>query len=96
MYKITGTESTLNRDDIPQNPISKEYEFNIEYHIDGDVVFFLHNGPTGYESFHVDKKVIGRMMGRGWYACGGTPGRFNQLHFTAEQMQDAFKQANLL
>ncbi|MCK5601259.1 hypothetical protein KAR91_05310 [Candidatus Pacearchaeota archaeon] len=96
MHKIAGAEYVLNGDDMPQGCIPKEYEFEIEYRVNGDVVFFLHGGPTGYESFHVDKKVIGRMMDRGWYACGGTPGRFNQLRFTAEQMRDAFKQANLL
>lgn len=62
-------------------------------------VFRLVEGPTGYESFYIDKEAIERMSSRGWCACMGDVGcsvpRHDKLEIPAEEMAKAFKELRI-
>ena len=88
-FKITGTEYNASENADPSDHGEFDYEFEISN--DGNrKVFFLRGGPTGYESFIMDNETVAAMKERGWTACAGTPGSYNRLSFTADQMKDAF------
>ena len=53
----------------------------------------LSGGPTGYESFVLDGPAavdLHRMVSRGWWACAGTPGRWDALYIHGIQLAKAF------
>jgi len=63
----------------------------------------LIKGVTGYESFCLEgapgrKRAIrdfSHMVVRGWWACGGTPGRWDALYIHGLQMKKVFKELNV-
>ena len=61
--------------------------------IDGKRIFQLINGPTGYESFHIDSEYnhLENVCDNGWTACVGTKGIWNKLFIPAEEMKKALK-----
>lgn len=70
----------------------KQTEVELEYEIterDGEKVFSLLNGVTGWESFYIDhwSTNLEGMKKSGWLACAGTKGRWDKLFIPAEEMQ---------
>ena len=58
----------------------------------------LENGPTGYESFVVElvkPEGMQRMIDHGWWACAGTPGRWDSLYISGLQMKKMLKELGL-
>ena len=55
-----------------------------------DGVFWLEDGPTGYESFYLEHDTVERMSEGGWCACAGTKGRWDTLRISAEEMKRVF------
>ena len=89
-FKITGTEYNASENADPSDHEEFDYEFEISNDNNRNV-FFLRGGPTGYESFIMHPTTITAMKERGWIACNGTPGSYNRLLFTADQMKAAFE-----
>ena len=61
-------------------------------------VIQLDGGVTGYESFCLEGKSavdIDRMKSIGWWACAGTPGRWDALYFHGLQMSKLFEEFNI-
>jgi hypothetical protein len=74
------------------------YEIRENTKKDGREAFWLIGGPTGYESFLVEPdrgKYWDDMMEwittRGWNACAGTPGRWDRLWISPEEMLRVLK-----
>lgn len=70
----------------------KEKEVELEYEIterNGERIFSLLNGVTGWESFYIDHWTtnLSAIQKSGWLACGGTKGRYDRLFVPAEEMQ---------
>ncbi len=70
----------------------KETEVDLEYEIterNGERVFSLLNGVTGWESFYIDhwSTKLEAMKKSGWLACAGTPGKYHRLFIPPEEMQ---------
>lgn len=91
-YKITGTEYNASKNADPSDHGVFDYEFEITSNSIDQKVFQLIGGPTSYESFTMHDETIAAMKECGWSACAGTPGSYNRLSFTADQMKAAFKQ----
>lgn len=91
-YKITGTEYNASENADPSDHGVFDYEFEITSNSIDQKVFQLIGGPTGYESFTMHDETVAAMKECGWSACAGTPGSYNRLSFTADQMKAAFKQ----
>lgn len=66
--------------------------YEITYNEGNQPVFELHGGPTGYESFRMDKKTVPQMVENGWVACMGTQNRWGKLVIPAEEMRKAFEE----
>ncbi len=71
---------------------SKETDVELEYEItmrNGERVFSLLNGVTGWESFYIDHWTtrLDDMKKTGWLACAGTKGRYDRLFIPADEMQ---------
>jgi len=76
---------------------NKEKEVELEYKIsirNGERIFSLLNGVTGWESFFIDSEYtnLDEMKESGWLACAGTPRRYDNLFVPAEEMQKALKE----
>jgi hypothetical protein len=72
----------------------EEKEVEIEYEIterNGERVFSLLNGVTGFESFYIDHFTtdIKGMKNFGWTACAGTKDRYDKLFIPPEEMRKA-------
>ena len=69
-----------------------ELEFEIEMR-NGNRIFSLLNGVTGWESFYIDSGYadLEGLKKSGWLACAGTPRRYDKLFIPAEEMQKALK-----
>jgi hypothetical protein len=52
------------------------------------LVFQLHGGPTGYESFYVTEENVPEMVEKGWLACSG--GDWPRLEVPADSMRQLF------
>lgn len=91
-FKITGTEHNASENADPSDHEVLDYEFEITSNSIDQKVFQLIGGPTGYESFVMHDETVAAMKKRGWNACAGTPGSYNRLSFTADQMKAAFNQ----
>ncbi len=52
-------------------------------------IFQLINGVTGYESFYIDTDLrnVKRMCEKGWRACVGTKGSWDELFIPPEEMK---------
>ncbi len=75
---------------------NEEREVELEYVIslrNGERIFSLLNGVTGWESFHIDNQYtnLNDMKESGWLACIGTPRKYDKLFVPAEEMQKALK-----
>ena len=71
---------------------NEEKEVELVYEIsirNGERVFSILNGVTGWESFHIDSQYtnLNGMKESGWLACAGTPRRYDKLFVPAEEMQ---------
>lgn len=55
-------------------------------------IFRLIGGPTGYESFYIDEKVIERIGKNGWIANMGTKYGYDRLFIPAEEMKKALEE----
>lgn len=61
-------------------------------------VIRVYGGVTGWESFNVGEGTItdlSKMKANGWWACAGTPGRWDALYFHSLQMARMFKEFGL-
>lgn len=91
-FKITGTEYNASKNADPSDHEVADYEFEIVVDPSrSQKVFQLIGGPTGYESFIMHDETVTAMKERGWRACIGTPGSYNRLISTADQMKAAFE-----
>lgn len=63
-----------------------ELNYEIKTNSDGEKSFQLIGGPTGYESFYIDKETAKRKIKYGWKACMGTKNSWNKLFIPAEEM----------
>ena len=75
---------------------NEEKEIELEFEIEmrnGNRIFSLLNGVTGWESFYIDSEYsnLEGMKKSGWLACAGTPRRYDKLFIPAEEMQKALK-----
>lgn len=52
-------------------------------------IWISKGGVTGFEGFEMKDEVIARVYQNGWGACGGTPGKWDTLVISAEEMQKA-------
>ena len=66
------------------------FTINGEPVLNRDDVFKLFGGPTGSESFYIEKGVPERQSKHGWLACAGTPGRWDRLEIPAEEMKRVY------
>ena len=77
------------------DPKIVECQFELRHNKTLGNVIEVTGGVTGYESFclgggarvHVDK-----MVAHGWWACAGTPGRWDGLYFSGLQMKWLFSE----
>lgn len=63
----------------------------------GETWIHLANGVTGAESFCLRGKHpadLERMKAEGWWACAGTPGRWNGLYVNGLQLIKALEKLN--
>jgi hypothetical protein len=75
---------------------NKKRETEIEYKIvedDGNKIFHLINGPTGYEGFSINDKYtsLDRICKNGWHACVGTKRVYDELFIPPEEMKKALE-----
>lgn len=59
----------------------------------------LDNGVTGYESFCLEGPSavdVDKMKCNGWWACAGTPGRWDALYFHGLQMAKLFRKLGII
>ena len=52
-------------------------------------------GVTGYESVYFDDYFLDQTRAKGWWACAGTPGRYDSLFIPAKEMRAAFETLGL-
>ena len=75
---------------------NEKRETEIDYEIvedDGNKIFHLINGPTGYEDFSINDKYtsLDRICRNGWRACAGTKRVYDTLFIPAEEMKKALE-----
>lgn len=84
---VTGAKSTV---DI-EYEITEHFGNNPEGTLNENErrSFQLINGVTGYESFYIDSDLrnVKRMCERGWHACIGIKGSWDDLVIPAEEMR---------
>jgi|LGOV01.1.fsa_nt_gb hypothetical protein len=63
--------------------------YRIEQTDTGEDVFYLEDGPTGYESFSITSKYtnLDRIIKNGWYACAGTPNSWDTLYVPGAELK---------
>lgn len=59
------------------------------------VVAIADGGVTGYESVYLDDYFLDATRARGWWACAGTPGRYDSLFVPAKEMRAVFDRLGL-
>jgi hypothetical protein len=79
----------------------KSQEVELRYEIRnymGKQIFHLLGGPTGFENFVVSAAddTIYKTSTFGWLACAGTPGVYDKLFITADEMKRVFKEEGFL
>lgn len=69
-----------------------EIDYEVVF-VNGERIFRLIGGVTGYESFCIDSKYtnLAAMCEGGWLACAGTEGKYDRLTIPAEDMKKALK-----
>lgn len=69
---------------------NEKKEIELKYRIEQGT-FYLIGGPTGYESFSIGSRYtdLNGMCLKGWCACAGTPGTWDRLVISAEEMKKA-------
>jgi len=71
---------------------AREVEVNFSLTpIEDNFIFTLLNGPTGYEAFYLNERTVKKLSEIGWIACIGTPGKWDRLFISAEEMKKAFE-----
>lgn len=75
---------------------NEKRETKIEYEIvedDGNKIFHLINGPTGYEdlSLTLEDTSVNKLCKNGWHACVGTKLVYDELFIPAEEMKKALE-----
>jgi hypothetical protein len=75
---------------LPRAVDLKWYLEPVDKYEDWTHTVHLLGGPTGYESFCIDRfwpKTRERMSEKGWCACLGTPKVWDELTISAEEMK---------
>ena len=75
---------------------NEKRETEIEYEIvedDGNKIFHLINGPTGYEGLSLisEDTTVDRLCKNGWCACMGTKRVYDKLFIPPEEMKKALE-----
>lgn len=68
----------------------------LEKKVKNEIVIYLRNGVTGYESFYLRDVQQEVMFKNGWLACKGTPKKYDDLFISGHEMKAAFEKLGLL
>ncbi len=79
----------------------KEKEVELEYEIkerDGEKIFWILNGVTGWESFTINGKYTNMkgIIESGWLACAGTKNKYDKLFITSSEMKKVLEKEGLI